>query len=137
MTKIYLRAVGLDPRGIIVPMSTGVPWENQVGGNSCGHWTVEGIFVPVPFGESRLLKDMCVFSESGYTEEVKAKIAKYLRKIGADCWFEAVPLGELDRDKFPFIAEAWIPVRVLANSYKPLLGSFKGQTVILTCRNSD
>lgn len=123
--------------GIIVPLPTKVVWTNQVGGTACSHPEVEGIFIPILFNAVSHFNDYMRRTSEVYTTEMVARINAFLVECDLKDCFEAVPVDELNKEVFDCIAEAWIPVKVLAYAKRELLLPFKGMTVVLTYRNSD
>ncbi len=122
-----------DYLGFITPFSSGVTWSNQIGGTSCQHPSIEGIFLPLP---------------AHWRPDVDPALNYYdLDPSQVQAFLEAAP--ELLRrfepiPNFPETepsGEAWVPVRVrpLAehDMYGDILRDFVGMTGVLTYPNSD
>lgn len=118
--------------GLIVPMKTGIVWTNQVGGLSCCHPELEGIFIPLPghwLPETDVLRDQWL--EPEYNEHlVKEFLSKndWLTSLFAPIPNPVAPLNQL--------GEAWIPVRINGHG-DTLLDAFNDCDGVLTYANSD
>ncbi len=136
--------------GFIVPMHSGVWWENQAGGTCCAHPRVEGVFVPLPKG---VLDegDMCVTREESdvfydrrdrYSDgDTFLRVATWISDHELGPFFEPVR-GAEERHALE-VMEAWIPVRIRDVLQSPAyeltenLTPFLGRTVFLVYPNSD
>jgi len=116
--------------GVILECKSGVFYSNQVGGTSCQHPTVEGVYIPLhgyELGTDPLYDD--------YDASVKAVKEFVNANHGINEFFEYI---EDERA----IHEAWVPLRIrkdlsLDPIVNPLFHSLLGKKVILVYSNSD
>jgi len=142
MKLVHLWEFESDFLGFIYPCKSGIVWSNQVGGISCGHPEIEGVYVPLPspkFKDDPLVDYYMSRHSSEYN--YKGLITQFLDVYHLSEWFS--PLS--DWNDVPgiqqLVAEAWIPVRVKPivqySNFATVLRPFTGEAVILTYPNSD
>lgn len=119
--------------GLIVPCSSGVEWTNQVGGVSCQHPKVEGIYIPLPVHWEPYpdpLLDWYGNYKPYRVEEFLEAAPELLKRFAV---LESYPDNEC-------FGEAWVPVTIQVSpedAYGPLLTPFFGRAGIITYTNSD
>lgn len=133
-----------DVVGIIFPATTGVVYMNQTAGTMCDHLEVEGFYVPLgAWSEANDNPFIDLYAQvSGKfgrgideSEEVMVERARdFLRSLGLERDLEPVMLSQAFTG---IVAEAWLPVRVLADGPCAALGSLVGEQGVLTWPNSD
>lgn len=131
--------------GFLYPCNSGVQWSNQVGGTSCGHPIIEGIFVPLPPVMSKRgvrdpLEDEYI-SHPMYEYGHKKLVDQFLDVHKLTDWFEPLTSWHEVPGSQRLVAEAWVPVRVKHVQQYAEMGTvlrpFSGEAVILTYANSD
>ena len=117
----------------LFPLPTGVIWRNQVGGVGCYHPTMEGILVPLPVKLEYCDPLMEERPPNTYRPEL---VQKFLKEHNIQDSFH--PLTESEAKAFGhYLAEAWVPVKVLESAPFEALSPFVGRPCILTYQNSD
>lgn len=127
---VDLCSVGdMDVRGMIVLLPTGVFFSSQTGGVYCDHPKAEGVFVPLNFGPR----------DPGGDALLDLWPTEYDTEL-VEGWLERWNLLEsLQPDsEATYLAEAWIPVRILDQVKWPSpFSPFAGCRAILVYPNSD
>ena len=85
--------------GIVIPMETGVFWEQQTEGVLCNHIYVEGIYLPLEepiYQNTNLLRELQWANYEGKTEKVQ-KIWKQIKKWMSE--FKGIEWEEVEAPK--------------------------------------
>jgi hypothetical protein len=122
----------IEDIGAIIPMKTGVRWTNQVGGNSCLHPELEGVYIPIIKFDETANDPLYNVWDMDYDAKI---VGKFLLTFGISSVFEPIT-------NFPEkLQEAWIWVQVRSDcdcsgiqiGFYP----FAGMPCVITYRNSD
>jgi hypothetical protein len=101
--------------GVIIKMSTGVEFANQVGGMSCNHVWVEGIFIPVTDVGLPHDERICGAGSGPLPLSYVALVQELFEKAGLPFEVDMQLAGE----------ECWIPF-VVKENVEELWGQFAG-----------
>ncbi len=127
--------------GIVLPMKTGVFWEQQTRGVLCDHVSVEGIYIPLrypKFGRKDLLAELSMANYSGNWKnavEVWRQIKEWLSK------YEGLEFEEVEApEDMPENQEGlqWVKIVKWDSPLREFsYGDLEGKIVALYYPNSD
>jgi hypothetical protein len=134
----------IDSLNLIVRVSSGVVYQNQVGGQLCVQAEQEGVLVPVDMSEEDLSK-LLNFEFPQGKQGLDAKSVRFLEQFLASS--PSCSFMEIDDARIDESYEAWVHVRVRqvpsffdpskGETYAGALYGFSGASGILTWPNSD
>lgn len=124
--------------GIIIPCTSGVLWTSQVGGTSCCHPKIEGLYIPLtgePPVRDPLLDQVSVYDAALVQAFLAASGLSGFEPV-AD-WLVRLPrFGGTETNPI-HLFEAWVPVSIIDTPEQPHLLPFEGRWGVLVYPNSD
>jgi len=143
LDKPLIQLWGSPRLGLIILRPSGVYYSNQTGGYACKHPLAEGVFFPVPAGETGLEQKLSEYFTgpkwSGWCcDGIDEETATVVDGLLADC--EATKGIKVDRSRWSDSHEAWVYVdfaNLPETEWGTEISGFGASKAVLTWENSD